>query len=159
MSGELPENHPVRMIADAAGGKVEEVFDLPDGSGAATISIPLPKNHWIYRHGYNVPPMPFRLGTDEVFFFGKHKKLDPDGGVMNGTLNALDKLGFERAIRAAGKYAIRCATMNGSDPDFDPDALLQNLVVGMLGYWTGNGLSKTDDWMNPPEPFDFEAES
>ena len=40
--------------------------------------------------------------------------------------------------------------MNGKEMDFDPGALLQNLVVGMLGYWTENGLS-SDEWANPKE--------
>lgn len=33
-------------------------------------------------------------------------------------------------------------------PSPDPDALLQNLVVGFLGYWTNDGLS-SDEWANP----------
>ena len=53
-------------------------------------------------------------------------------------------------IRLAGKYAVRCATMNGKEMDFDPDALLQNLVVGFLGYFTEDGLDHEDDWANPP---------
>jgi hypothetical protein len=48
--------------------------------------------------------------------------------------DALDKRKMADLIRAAGKYAVRCATMNGKEMDFDPDALLQNLVVGFLGY-------------------------
>ena len=53
-------------------------------------------------------------------------------------------------VRAAGKYAVRCATMNGKEMDFDPDALLQNLVTGFLGYHTENGLSDDED--ANPEP-------
>lgn len=158
MSGELPDN-PIEAIADAAGGTVKEVVILPDGSGAGTVSFPLPKDHWLYRPStFNVPPMPFRLGTDEVFFFGVTKKLPPEGGTLAGELRPIDKRAFERAIRAAGKYAVRCATMNGTDPDFDPDALLQNLVVGMLGYWTANGFTD-DTWANPAEPFEFGPEA
>lgn len=52
------------------------------------------------------------------------------------------------AVRAAGKYAYRCATMNGKEPDLDPDALLQNLIVGLFGYHTEDGLSQ-DNWSNP----------
>lgn len=158
MSRELPDN-PIQAIADAAGGTIKEVGILPDNSGFATVSIPLPKHHWIYQPpSFNVPPMPFRLGTNEVFFFGIAKKLPPEGGSITGELESIDKEGFERAIRAAGKYAIRCATMNGSESDYDPDALLQNLVVGMLGYWTANGLTN-DEWANPAAPFEFEPEA
>jgi hypothetical protein len=57
---------------------------------------------------------------------------------------------FAAKIREAGRYAVRSATMNGKDMDFDPDALVQNLVVGMLGYWTNDGLS-SDDWANPSD--------
>ncbi len=31
------------------------------------------------------------------------------------------------------------ATMKGKEQDFDPDALIQNLIVGMLGYHTPTG--------------------
>lgn len=51
-------------------------------------------------------------------------------------------------IRKVGKYAVRASTMNGREMDFDPDAMLQNLVVGMLGYWTETGLS-SDEFDNP----------
>jgi len=90
--------------------------------------MPLPKDHWLYAEGYNVPPMTIRVGTD-----------DPRRGDM------------EDAIREAGRYALRCATMNGKDNDFDPDALLRNLIVGMLGYWTPDGFDRENAWANPPE--------
>ena len=71
---------------------------------------------------------------------------------MEASLYANDRLGakdFAEKIRKAGKHAVRCATMRGKEMNFDPDALLQNLVVGMLGYWTEDGLS-SDEWANPP---------
>jgi hypothetical protein len=88
---------------------------LPDGSGAFVASWPLPKTHWLYAEGQDEPPMPMRTG-----------------------------LGAERSaladqIRAAARYAVRGATMNGRETDFDPDALVQNMVVGLLGYWTEDG--------------------
>jgi hypothetical protein len=123
----------VNEIANAVGGKIESAGVLPDGSGFATVSIPLPKNHWLYEDkGFNVPPMPFRMGT-------------ADAPRMNMTREM-----WADALREAGKYAYRCATMNGKEQDLDPDALLQNLVVGFLGYWTPNGLS-SDEWANPKE--------
>jgi hypothetical protein len=121
----------LQEIADAVGGKIDSVSGpLPDGSGFATMSIPLPKDHWLTQAGRNIPPMPFRLGTEE------------DG------LNLLPKIRtreeFAQLIRAVGKYAYRASSMNGKETDIDPDALLQNLVVGFLGYWTPNGLSSLD---------------
>jgi hypothetical protein len=122
----LPASHPVQQLADAVGGTIEHVERLPDGSGAAVMSMPLPANHWLTQPGYNVPPMVMRMGTSQ-----------PERKV------------WEEQIRAAGRYAVRCATMNGTEDDFDPDALVQNLVVGMLGYFTPNGLSSDTD-ANPP---------
>src|SRR5207253_103206 len=94
--------------------------------GFATLSLPLPTNHWLTRPGNNVPPMVFRKGTD-----------DPE------------RKEWVEKIRAAGRYAVRSATMNGADEGFDPDALVQNLVVGVLGYFTPDGLSSDAD-ANPP---------
>lgn len=138
----------LEQIAKNCGGKINEVGALPDGSGFAIMSIPLRKDHWIYqsdRHesygDFNVPPMPFRMGVDDVVRIWPYRLPIPG-------ITTLTKEQFAEKIRAAGKYAIRCATMNGKDMDFDPDALLQNLVVGMLGYWTENGLSD-DEWANP----------
>lgn len=42
-------------------------------------------------------------------------------------------------ICAAARHAIRASTMNGTEKDFDPDAMVQNIVVGLLGYWTEDG--------------------
>lgn len=124
----LPPSHPVQQIADAVGATIKHVEHRNDGSGSAILSTPLPSNHWLTQPGYNVPPMPFRRGTD-----------DPSRKEW------VDK------IWAAGRYAVRCATMNGTEDDFDPDALVQNLVIGMLGYFTPNGLSHDSD-ANPENP-------
>ena len=98
---------------------------LPDGSGFVEGSWPLPKHHWLYTDRHEPPPMPFRMGTD-----------DP----MRGMLNDM--------VRAAAQYAIRGATQNGREMDFDPDAMVQNFVLGMLGYHTPDALSG-EDWGNP----------
>lgn len=120
--------HPVEQIAEACGGTIEHAEALPDGSGFATMSMPLPKDHWIYQKGPDgfslPPPMVFRM---------------PSG---------YSREQAAQKIREAAKYAIRGATMHGQENDFDPDALIQNLIVGMLGYHTEDGL--TDDaWANP----------
>ena len=88
---------------------------LPDGSGAFVMSWPLPKDHWLYADHDNEPPMPMRVGV----------------GPERDALAA--------QVRAAARYAVRGATMNGKAMDFDPDALVQNMVVGLLGYWTPDG--------------------
>jgi len=112
----LAANHPVQQLADAVGGTIEHVERLPDGSGAAVLSMPLPADHWLTQPGYNEPPMPFRRGTD-----------DPE------------RQDWAEKIRAAARYAVRASTMNGTEDDFDPDAMVQNMVVGMIGYFTPDG--------------------
>lgn len=122
------EKHIVEKLADDLGGKIEEAAVLPDGSGFAVISYPLPADHWLYavpRGRYEPPPMPMRMGKD-----------DPR------------RRGMTEALRKAARYAIRASTMNGKEMDFDPDAMVGNFVVGFLGYHTEDGLS-ADDWANP----------
>jgi hypothetical protein len=115
-------DHPVQQIADAVGGKIEEMAHLPDGSGFAVMSMPLPKDHWLTQPGWNDPPMPLRTGT-----------ADPRRDLLCAH------------IVAAGRYAVRSATANGTIEDFDPDAMVQNFVIGMLGYFTPSGLSGDSD--------------
>jgi len=117
----------VREIAHATGGTIHEMDSLPDGSGFATVSYPLRHDHWLYAdNGYEPPPMPMRMGKD-----------DPR------------RCHYEQMIKRAAQYAVRAATMKGKEMDFDPDALVQNMVVGMLGYHTPDGLSGLDAWANP----------
>lgn len=154
--------NPLEQIAAACNGTITEVGALPDGSGFAIMSMPLRKDHWIYDKGpthFNVPPMPLRMRHDDGICIAIGAPY-LDNGVI-GTperpvreLGTLTKREAEHMIRECGKYAVRCATMNGSEMDFDPDALLQNLAVAFLGYWSDTGISG-DDWANPQEPFDF----
>jgi hypothetical protein len=111
-------------LAEAVGGDIKWAAALPDGSGAAVMSMPLPSGHWLTSDHANVPPMPWRIGT------GRER----DAMASN--------------IQAAARYAVRAATLNGSENDFDPDAMVQNFLVGMLGYWTQDGTS-SDAWANP----------
>lgn len=92
---------------------------LPDGSAFAVVSLPLPDRHWLYAEHENIPPMGVRTGTD-----------DPR------------RRGLEAAIRAAVRYGYRCASMNGKATNIDPDALVQNVIVGLLGYHTPDGSSR-----------------
>jgi hypothetical protein len=116
-----------RLVRDM-GGTIKEIHRLPDGSGFAIAELPLPDDHWlrVERDGYEAPPMPLRMGTDHP---------------LREDLCA--------AIWQAGKYALRVSTMNGKE-EYDPDAVIQNLVVGLLGYHTPSGLSD-DEWANPRE--------
>jgi hypothetical protein len=128
------EKNVLQQIANACNGEIENAGVLSDGSGFAVMSMPLPKDHWIYgdpsaeNEGFEPPPMVFRMGTTSkalICSFGTYEKL-----------HVVTRTEFADMIRAAGRYAVRAATMKGKDMDFDPDSLLQNLVVGFLGYWT-----------------------
>lgn len=84
---------------------------LPDGSA----SYPLPKDHWLYAEHDNVPPMPMKIGLCD------------------------ERVDLVRQIAQAARYAIRASTLNGKEQYFDPDAMVQNMIVGLLGYYTLTG--------------------
>ena len=92
-----------------------DVTVLPDGSAFTTASFPLPKNHWLYA--------PRLEGWDN------ERDCFPDlpHPILHGA--------HRNAVCAAVRYAIRAATMNGAEPDFDPDALVQNAVVALCGHY------------------------
>jgi len=90
-------------------------FELPDGSGVMVASTELPKDHWLYEEGFDEPPAGLRVG------------LSPEREEL------------VKKVREAGKYAVRASTMNGKDPNWDPDAVVQNFIVGLLGYFTHDG--------------------
>ena len=98
----------------------EEMTVLPDGSGFFEMNMPLPANHWLMKAGDNIPPMPLRTGTDNPM----RKEL-------------------EAKLREAAKFAIRASTSNGKITDFDPDAMVQNFLIGALGYFTSDGLKES----------------
>jgi len=106
----------------------EQTTVLPDGSAFFTASMPLPDDHWIYDSDPGYPPMCMKMGTS-----------DPE------------RKRYRDMLVLAGRYAVRSATLSGKEMDFDPDALIQNLIVGFLGYFTEDGLSGMEDWTNPPE--------
>lgn len=136
----------VKKLIEESGGTINEIGALPDDSGFATASFPLPKDHWslVDPNGFNIPDMPFRMGEKEFATIG----FFPDEKFTGQRYVRMTRKEFAEKIREAGKYAYRCSTMNGKEPDLDPDALLQNLIVGLLGYWTEDGLS-SDEWANP----------
>jgi hypothetical protein len=123
----MTNQNEVKNLIEQAGGTVKSMTVIDGDHGIATASFPLPTDHWLYKDdgGFDAPPMPFRMG-----------KNDPR------------RLRFEDAIRAAARYAVRASTMKGKDEDFDPDAMVWNMIVGLLGYNTPNGLS-ADEWANP----------
>lgn len=113
---------------------VDGVVTLPDNRGYHVLAKPVPSGHWLtYAVSEKlVPPMPFRLGL----------------------YAADDRRVLADAIKQAGRYAIVRTLAEGNNPveqtsmEFDPDTLLDYLVVGLLGYATDTGLS-ADDRINP----------
>ncbi len=113
----------LQRLASDCGGTIEEVHGpLPDGSGFATMSLPLPADHWLTAPGDNDPPMPQRVGMDDP----RRREL-------------------VEQVEAAARYAVRATTSNGAVTDFDPDAWVSNMVVGLLGCFTPDGLSHADE--------------
>lgn len=96
------------------GTKDDGVTVLPDGSAFAVGSLPLPKDHWLYEE-CGEAPAPMRIGVGP------------------------QRTELANQIRSAVQYAVRASTRSGRDMDFDPDAMVQNVVVGMLGLWTQDG--------------------
>lgn len=101
---------------------MKDTVELPDGSGVFITSMPLPKDHWLYKEDPNPPPMLLRCGTKDP----KRREL-------------------EAAIRAGVRYALKAATDNGSEEDYDPDAVVINAVIGILGYYTPDGTQNTSE--------------
>ena len=92
---------------------------LPDGSGFLIAEMPLPPNHWLLKPGeLEQPPMPMRMG-----------------------INNPQRRRMEKWLAAAGRYALRASIESPDEVGFDPDALIENLIIGMLGYFTEDGLS------------------
>lgn len=107
---------------------VSPMIELPDGSGCFTASFPLPKNHWLYAPGHDDNLVP------------------PEG---------IEQIPRE-AIIAAARWAIRAATMNGQEPDFDPDAMVLNFAYALRGPLpsTVSITKEADDVSDPSPPWD-----
>lgn len=88
--------------------KADPVVDLQQPTEQA--SQLLPADHWLTQPGDNVLPAPVLKPTSD-------KK----------------RAELVTAIREAGQYALRTVSENGRVSTFDPDALLQNLVLALLG--------------------------
>ena len=86
---------------------------LPDGSAFAIASLPLPEDHWLYAPGCTERD----AARDEV---------------ADCPLPILSNEQRE-AVKAALRWAVRAATMNGQEKDFDPDALVLNAAYALCG--------------------------
>lgn len=85
-----------------------------EGRGGTVASFSLPEDHWLYQ-SIEESPAPFKMGISD------------------------ERDRMRVLITEAARYAIQGATLSGKATDFDPDALVQNFIIGMLGYNTPNG--------------------
>ena len=88
-------------------------IELPDGSAFGCISLPLPKDHWIFKSSCHEWDSIRDTTADTPYPILTHQ--------------------LEKYIVTAARYAIRSATLNGKEMDFDPDALIQNFVYALCG--------------------------
>ena len=123
----------------------DQVTVLPDGSAVAIGSFPLPDNHWLTREGASVAPMPLRMGAGHFVLIRTYEEREAKHSRL---FHYLSRSALEKMIAQAARFAIRGATMKGAENDFDPDALVQNMIVGMLGPSTETGLYE-EAWENP----------
>jgi hypothetical protein len=105
----------------AASGTADNCTILPDGSAFAVGSFPLPQDHWLYA------PHEYEPGSYEP------KEL----------LAPILTHAQRNEVVAAVRYAVRGATMCGKEPDFDPDALVQNAVYALCGSFGRTALATT----------------
>lgn len=95
-----------------------------------TITTTAPEDHWLTRSGNGDSPAPFRTAAKESL-----TATWSDGRVAP----PLSRHQLADRIVDAAQYAMRAVTLNGTATTFDPDALIDALVVGLLGYWTDTG--------------------
>lgn len=90
---------------------------LNDGSGFFIASFPLPKDHWIYAP--------------------RCAEWNSERDVIADCPSPIVPVELREKVHAALRYAIRAATMCGTDMDFDPDALVQNTSYALCGSFFG----------------------
>ncbi len=123
-----PESQDDGYVADDSPGTPsagpdqvrESTENVAPGLASGTPFIVLPAGHWLHEAA-GKPPMGSRLGTDNAVYEERTKKL----------------------IRA-GMYALR-VSLEHSSQGIDPDDLILNLVIGLHGYATPDGLPVADE--------------
>ncbi|HEP6426943.1 TPA: hypothetical protein VDB83_001214 [Burkholderia cenocepacia] len=101
------------MTTDKSRADALNTTKLPDGSGFAVASLPLPNDHWLYAP--------------------RCAEWDGDRDTSADTPHPILTHEHRDAVVAAVRYAIRGATMCGQEMDFDPDALVLNAAYALCG--------------------------
>ena len=91
--------------------KLSEPTILPDGRGFGILSLPLPKDHWLY--------------AEREYEEGAIEPKDLPAPILTHALH--------QQVIAAIRYAVRASTNCGKEEDFDPDAMVQNAVYALCG--------------------------
>lgn len=103
----------------------EGIVTISAGYGQETTRTDLSRLHWLYavaEDGSNLPP---------------------PMGLRCGLSNANDRRYRDvlaRHVANAVRYGLKSATLNGRLRDFDPDALVENTIIGLFGHPTDDGL-------------------
>ena len=95
------------------GFTMSEPAILPDGRGFGILSLPLPKDHWLY--------------AEREYEEGAIEPKDLPAPILTHAL-------YQQVI-AAIRYAVRASTNCGKEEDFDPDAMVQNAVYALCGHY------------------------
>jgi hypothetical protein len=93
-----------------------QITKLPDGSACFVGNMPLPKTHWIYKPSEELEQacVPVIPTTDTVVQEAFREQL-------------------RKEVSKAVKRSLNICTHQGTDMDFDPDAVVQTLLVELLG--------------------------
>lgn len=92
---------------------MSEITKLPDGSAFCLGSFPLPKDHWLYAPNC--------------------AEWDAERDTSADTPLPIIDNAMREQVKAAIQWAVRGATMNGKEIDFDPDALVLNAAYALCG--------------------------
>lgn len=106
--------YATEALAQQAATDDSHVTVLPDGSAYGVMSFPLPEDHWLY--------------APREYSEGAYEPQELPQPILTHALRA--------QVVAAIRYAVRGATMCGTEADFDPDALVQNAVYALCGPFT-----------------------
>ena len=93
--------------------KLSEPTILPDGRGFGILSLPLPKDLWLY--------------AEREYEEGAIEPKDLPAPILTHALH--------QQVIAAIRYAVRASTNCGKEEDFDPDAMVQNAVYALCGHY------------------------
>jgi hypothetical protein len=91
------------------------------------MSVPLPEDHWLY--------------VTDADGFTPRAHYPMRAGSGSKARDYLSRIIAEHG----GQYGVKAATSNGRENDFDPDALVRNIEIGLFGVFTSDGLNGMGD--------------